>query len=117
VLADQPAPRMLVLGDMAEVGENGLLWHGEVGAYARECGIESLLAFGPLSAETVKAFGAGGEHFDSIEALCSEAISRCVGQVSVLVKGSRSMRMERVVAAVGKTVRTNKSSAASREAH
>lgn len=117
VLADQPAPRVLVLGDMAEVGDNGLQWHTEVGEYARERGIESLLGFGPMSEQTVKAFGAGGEHFDSIERLCEVAQAACVGQVNFLVKGSRSMRMERVVVAIAESGATQSESFEQREAH
>lgn len=117
VLADQAAPRVLVLGDMAEVGNSGLQWHAEVGEYAREQGIESLLALGPMSEQTVKAFGAGGEHFESIEALCDAALAACAAPVNMLVKGSRSMRMERVVVAVGRSGAAQSESFAQREAH
>lgn len=117
VLADQASPRVLVLGDMAEVGDNGLQWHAEVGEYAREQGIESLLAIGPMSEQTVKAFGVGGEHFESIDALCDAALAACDSPVNMLVKGSRSMRMERVVVAVSKSGAAQSESLAQREAH
>jgi UDP-N-acetylmuramoyl-tripeptide--D-alanyl-D-alanine ligase len=100
VLADLPGERLLVLGDMGEVGEKGPEFHREVGAYARERGITRLLAFGPQSALAVEAFGAQGEHHDRIEAIAARAVELAADGTSVLVKGSRSMRMERVVEAL-----------------
>jgi UDP-N-acetylmuramoyl-tripeptide--D-alanyl-D-alanine ligase len=100
VLEDAPTPRWLVLGDMGEVGEGGPAFHREVGRYARDAGIDRLLAFGPLSAETAAAFGAGADHFATIEALAQEVAATAAAGTTVLVKGSRSMRMERVVAAL-----------------
>ena len=100
VLASRPPPRWLVLGDMDEVGDDGPAFHAEIGAYARVSGIERMLVAGTLSRDTTRAFGAGGEHFDSVEAL-ADRIARVVrAGVTVLVKGSRFMRMERVVAAL-----------------
>jgi UDP-N-acetylmuramoyl-tripeptide--D-alanyl-D-alanine ligase len=99
VLAELPGPRLLVLGDMGEVGDQGPQFHAEAGAYARERGIEELFALGAQSARAVQAFGAG-RHFEEIGALnaaVQEALSRAA---SVLVKGSRFMKMERVVEAV-----------------
>src|SRR5690606_28240865 len=69
VLADEPAPRLLVLGDMGEVGAHGPLFHREVGAYARERGIDRLLAAGEQSREAVAAFGEGATHYATVEAL------------------------------------------------
>ncbi|MEP7302876.1 MAG: bifunctional UDP-N-acetylmuramoyl-L-alanyl-D-glutamate--2,6-diaminopimelate ligase MurE/UDP-N-acetylmuramoyl-tripeptide--D-alanyl-D-alanine ligase MurF [Caldimonas sp.] len=103
VLATLPAPRWLVLGDMGEVGSQGPAFHREVGAYARQRGIESLWAAGPKSASTVAAFD-GARAFASVEALLV-ALDEAPAFASVLVKGSRFMRMERVVAAfVAETV-------------
>ncbi|MGH8705417.1 MAG: UDP-N-acetylmuramoyl-tripeptide--D-alanyl-D-alanine ligase, partial [Burkholderiales bacterium] len=96
VLAQFPAPTVLVLGDMGEVGEHGPEFHREVGAYARSSGISSLLAIGEASRGAVAAFGEGARHFASIEDLVAAAR----GSSTVLVKGSRFMRMERVVAAL-----------------
>ena len=98
VLAALPAPRWLVLGDMGEVGDQGPAFHREVGAYASECGIEALWAAGPESANSVAAF-AGARRFDTVEALVG-ALGDAPAAASVLVKGSRFMRMERVVAAL-----------------
>ena len=101
VLADEPAPRLLVLGDMGEVGSQGVAFHREVGAYARERGIDRLLTAGDMSREAASAFGEGGTHFDSVESLVESLGDGAAGLAapigSVLVKGSRFMRMERVV--------------------
>ena len=95
VLASCPGPTVLVLGDMGEVGEHGQEFHREVGAYARSKGIASLLALGEATRHAVQAFGAGARHFDKLE----ELIPNVSGK-SILVKGSRFMKMERVVAAL-----------------
>jgi UDP-N-acetylmuramoyl-tripeptide--D-alanyl-D-alanine ligase len=96
VLAAQPAPTVLVLGDMGEVGEDGPAFHREVGRYARERGIGALFALGEASADAARAFGAAARHFSSPEELV-RALPR---DATLLVKGSRFMRMERVVAAL-----------------
>ena len=98
VLAALPAPRWLVLGDMGEVGDQGPAFHREVGAYASEKGIESLWAAGAESANTTAPF-AGARAFADVEALLG-ALAEAPPAASVLVKGSRFMRMERVVAAL-----------------
>jgi UDP-N-acetylmuramoyl-tripeptide--D-alanyl-D-alanine ligase len=95
VLASCPAPTVLVLGDMGEVGRRGPEFHREIGAYARSRGVTQLLALGEASAHAVAAFGAGAEHFSDLAALVPAIHGR-----TVLVKGSRFMRMERVVAAL-----------------
>ena len=97
VLSARKPPRYLVLGDMGELGINGAAMHREVGAYAREAGIEKLFALGDLSRETAAGFGAHAEHFRAADDLVS-ALQPLLGpQSSVLVKGSRFMKMERVV--------------------
>jgi len=100
VLAAAPSPRWLALGDMGEVGASGPAFHREVGEYARDAGIERLLTAGALAAESAAAFGAGAEHFISVEALAAHAATSAGAGTTVLVKGSRFMRMERVVAAL-----------------
>jgi UDP-N-acetylmuramoyl-tripeptide--D-alanyl-D-alanine ligase len=95
VLASCPGPTVLVLGDMGEVGARGAEFHREIGAYARSRGVARLLALGEASAHAVEAFGAGAEHFADVEALVPAIRGR-----TVLVKGSRFMKMERVVAAL-----------------
>ena len=99
VLAELPAPRLLVLGDMGEVGEQGPQFHTETGRYAKALGIEHFFATGKLAQSAVTAFE-GGAHFSDVDAL-NAAVSAVLPQVqSVLVKGSRFMRMERVVEAL-----------------
>jgi UDP-N-acetylmuramoyl-tripeptide--D-alanyl-D-alanine ligase len=96
VLAACAPPTVLVLGDMGEVGAQGPAYHREVGAYARERGVGALYALGEACRETVAAFGGGARLFDS-----PEALARALPAAgTILVKGSRFMRMERVVAAL-----------------
>jgi UDP-N-acetylmuramoyl-tripeptide--D-alanyl-D-alanine ligase len=99
VLADLPAPRLLVLGDMGEVGHEGPAFHAEAGRYAHGKGIEHLLVLGDLARDCVEVFP-GARHFESVDDL-NAAVATLVPQVgSLLVKGSRFMRMERVVESV-----------------
>ncbi|MGE5651564.1 MAG: UDP-N-acetylmuramoyl-tripeptide--D-alanyl-D-alanine ligase [Bacillota bacterium] len=97
VLANAAKPRLLVLGDMGEVGNEGPQFHAEVGAYAKSRGIERMLALGGLARHSVEAFGAQGEHFADIAALNSAVDQLANAGSTVLVKGSRFMKMERVV--------------------
>jgi UDP-N-acetylmuramoyl-tripeptide--D-alanyl-D-alanine ligase len=100
VLHALPAPRLLVLGDMGEVGQDGAQLHAEAGAYAHSQGIEQLLAMGNLSESAVQAFSqAGGQaqhcaDIDALDQALQTALPLCA---SVLVKGSRFMRMERAI--------------------
>jgi len=103
VLAELPGPRLLVLGDMGEVGDQGPAFHAEVGAYARERGIERLLAHGPQAIHAAMAFG-GGRHFDDMAALTDAVRTHLSQCASIAVKGSRFMRMERVVDALSAPV-------------
>jgi len=89
-----------VLGDMGEVGDQGPAFHREVGAYARDHGVARLFAAGALAREAVDAFGAGSAHYESVEALAAALAPMAAQGLTVLVKGSRFMRMERVVAAL-----------------
>jgi UDP-N-acetylmuramoyl-tripeptide--D-alanyl-D-alanine ligase len=95
VLASCAPPTALVLGDMGEVGEHRAEFHREVGAYARAKGVSQLLALGDATKHAVEAFGAGARHFKTVE----ELVGNLKGE-TVLVKGSRFMKMERVVAAL-----------------
>ncbi len=100
VLAALPGPRLLVLGDMAEVGDAGPQFHTEAGEQARAAGIEHLFALGAQTAHTVVAFGAGARHFADVDSVIAAARAQQASVASVLVKGSRSMKMERVVDAL-----------------
>ena len=99
VLARAPGRRMLVLGDMGELGPDAERLHSEIGEAARVAGVELLLTLGELSAHAAKAFGSGARHFARIEDLLAEIENTLAPQVTVLVKGSRFMQMERVVKA------------------
>jgi UDP-N-acetylmuramoyl-tripeptide--D-alanyl-D-alanine ligase len=100
VLASQPSPRVLIMGDMGEVGDQGPAFHREVGAYAAQRGIEALYALGDASIDSCTAFGAG-QHFIDITQLLITLIGAGFGpDATFLVKGSRFMKMERVVDAV-----------------
>jgi len=96
VLANAPSPRTLVLGDMGEVGSEGIAFHEEIGEYARARHIDQLFTVGELARHASRAFGRPARHFETMETLNEEVASVPPG-ASVLVKGSRFMQMERVV--------------------
>lgn len=98
VLAALPGPRWLVLGDMGEVGDQGPAFHTEVGAYAKQRGIEQLWCAGELMRHAAAAF-AGARHFESVDALIA-ALPQAPQAAAIVVKGSRFMKMERIVAAL-----------------
>ena len=106
VLAELPGPRLLVLGDMGEVGEQGLAFHLEVLRLAQASGIEAVHCAGDWMQQAVTALNAAGEnaptHWSDVPALAVHACALVAATPapavrSVLVKGSRFMRMERVV--------------------
>lgn len=89
----------LVMGDMAELGENAAELHEEIGCYAQEMGVERLYSLGALS-ERASEMHHGGRHFTDVEALADALNDELEPGVTVLFKGSRSARMERVLAAL-----------------
>jgi UDP-N-acetylmuramoyl-tripeptide--D-alanyl-D-alanine ligase len=97
VLATLPAPQWLLLGDMGEVGDQGPAFHAEVGRYAQERGIAHLWCVGALAAHTAKTFGPNAQHFADTPALIA-ALHLAPAAKAALVKGSRFMAMERIVA-------------------
>ena len=99
-LAAQPGDSWLVLADMAELGDDAAELHAAVGSDLKNVGIKHLAATGELSRHTVEAFGEGGLWFDSQDRLIDKLKASLDGTSNVLVKGSRSMGMERVVAAL-----------------
>ena len=99
-LASLPGQKLLVLGDMGELGDDAARLHAETGAKIREAGISRLLATGELSRNTVEGFGKGASWHADIDELAVQVKSELSADSSVLVKGSRFMRMERVVAAL-----------------
>lgn len=95
--------KWLVLGDMAELGTEAEACHKEAGIQARKAGFQRCYGLGPLSLHTVKGFGEGGIHCETAEILIEalrEALASVVGKPTLLIKGSRSMRMEQVVEAL-----------------
>jgi UDP-N-acetylmuramoyl-tripeptide--D-alanyl-D-alanine ligase len=97
VLEQIGGKRVLVLGDMGELGDGAAALHAEIGAEARRAGIEKLYALGELSRNAAQAFGSGARHFERIEDLLAELEKELDANTTVLVKGSRFMKMERVV--------------------
>ena len=97
VLARARGRKLLVLGDMGEVGAQGPAFHQEAGAYARASGIDRLYTLGDLAADATRAFGEGARHYPRIEELLADVENALDAQTTVLVKGSRFMQMERVV--------------------
>ncbi|OOZ41881.1 UDP-N-acetylmuramoyl-tripeptide--D-alanyl-D-alanine ligase [Solemya pervernicosa gill symbiont] len=97
VLSGIGGHRWLVMGDMAELGDDAAALHAEVGVQAKALGIDRLYAVGELSAAAVEAFGAEAFHFESKEALIEALRDQLAADVTLLVKGSRSARMEQVV--------------------
>lgn len=97
VLRREPGRRLLVLGDIGELGEGSRALHRELGEAARAAVIDGFYTLGEHTREAHEAYGAGAEHFDSAEALVAALVKKLDKDVTVLVKGSRFMKMERVV--------------------
>ena len=101
VLAEFTAgPRVLVLGDMGELGENVNQLHSDIGQYAFDKQINQIFCLGQYSSEAAKAFGKNAKHYDAIEPLLNALKKQLINNMTLLVKGSRSMRMERVIEAL-----------------
>ncbi|VAW80666.1 UDP-N-acetylmuramoyl-tripeptide--D-alanyl-D-alanine ligase [hydrothermal vent metagenome] len=100
LLADDSSECWLVLGDMGELGDAAKSLHREMGKQAREAGLRQLFALGSLAAAAADEFGDGGESFASMEALLERLRGSLRQGVKVLVKGSRTMHMERVIEAL-----------------
>jgi len=99
VLAELPGPRLMVMGDMGEVGDQGPQFHDEAGRHARALGIEKLFTLGEQSQNAAAGFG-GAKVFSSMDELAAAVLAELPAAGSVLVKGSRFMKMERVVQAI-----------------
>ncbi|MDO9403590.1 MAG: UDP-N-acetylmuramoyl-tripeptide--D-alanyl-D-alanine ligase [Polaromonas sp.] len=99
VLAELPGPRLMVMGDMGEVGDQGPQFHDEAGQHARQRGVEKLFALGEQSQGSAAAFGTG-RHFRDAESLIDAVLAELPHVASIVVKGSRFMKMERVVQAI-----------------
>ncbi|TAK73022.1 MAG: UDP-N-acetylmuramoyl-tripeptide--D-alanyl-D-alanine ligase [Gammaproteobacteria bacterium] len=90
--------KILVLGDMKELGEEATSLHYSAGERIRQAGVDYLFTYGELSAHTAQAFGEGAYHFSEQEKLVTALKPFLYNQTTILVKGSRSMKMEKVVA-------------------
>lgn len=114
ILAQSSQPRLLVLGDMGEVGTQGAAFHAEVGRYAQASGIEYLITLGELSRDTAKVF-LNAKHCQSIDEVYAQVQARLPLVKTVLVKGSRFMRMERVVQTIQSWVNNQSTSSSAKE--
>lgn len=101
VLKDLDGPRWMVLGDMGELGDFALQSHVDAGTLARRSGVSRLFAMGPMSAHAAEAFGKGAEWFVDAEALARRLDAELQAGTTVLIKGSRLNRLERVVESLG----------------
>lgn len=99
-LSALPGESWLVLGDMKELGDDAAELHREVGEAVRASGVSRLFAYGDLAANAAEGFGEHAHWFASIDTLVDELCAGLSADINVLVKGSRSMRMERVVDAL-----------------
>ena len=100
VLAATIGRKVLVLGDMGEIGEAAGQYHDEIGGYAKSAGVDVLFALGDASAIAARNFGDGARHFRKIDELIEALRPELTAGTTVLVKGSRFMRMERVADAI-----------------
>jgi len=97
VLANQAGEKILVLGDMGELGVDAKRMHEEIGAYAKAVGLTKLYCLGELSIEMGRGFGEGSQNYATPTAISENIKPLLNGDTTVLIKGSRFMRMERVV--------------------
>lgn len=100
VVSNMPGRSWLILGDMGELGDASARFHEEAGAQARAHGIERLYGIGELAMHSVRGFGAGAAHFEQLEDLVETLRRELRPGVVLLVKGSRSMALERAVNAL-----------------
>jgi len=96
-LAAMPGKKLLVLGDMAELGDEADAWHGWAGQAARAAGVVALFTVGKLTRLAAESFGEGAYHLADSQSLARALLPRLRPDVNILVKGSRCMAMERIV--------------------
>jgi len=102
VLAARPGRRILVLGDMGELGSDAARFHEQAGALARERGIDELHAVGEMGAAAAAAFGSAGRHHSDRGALVALLEGAAAEGTTILVKGSRFMRMDEIANALAR---------------
>jgi UDP-N-acetylmuramoyl-tripeptide--D-alanyl-D-alanine ligase len=100
VLAKATGKKILVLGDMGELGDTARVFHERVGMESRLAGIDKVFTLGELSAHTATSFGTGARHFERMEELLPEVRELLAPDVTLLIKGSRFMKMERLVKSI-----------------
>lgn len=100
VLASTIGRKLLVLGDMGEIGEASGQYHDEIGGYAKSQGVDRLYALGDAAQQAVRNFGEGAKHYCNVEKLIAAVDKELGPETTVLVKGSRFMKMERVADAL-----------------
>ncbi len=103
VLASTIGRKLLVLGDMGEIGEASGQYHDEIGGYAKSQGIDRLFALGDAAQQAVRNFGEGARHYCNVDKLIAAVDKELGPDTTVLVKGSRFMKMERVADALAAT--------------
>jgi UDP-N-acetylmuramoyl-tripeptide--D-alanyl-D-alanine ligase len=104
VLAATIGRKLLVLGDMGEIGEASGQYHDEIGGYAKSQGIDRLFALGDQTQLAVRNFGEGARHYCNVEKMIAAVDKELGPETTVLVKGSRFMKMERVADALAAPV-------------
>ena len=107
VLAARKGRRLFVMGDMGELGDDAEAMHASIGEFAKRAGVDELFALGAMSAVAARSFGERGRHFASVEEVAQAVAGAATADATVLVKGSRFMRMERVVEALGAVTEKN----------
>ncbi len=100
VLSEFQGERWLVLGDMGELGPEAEQLHSDVGAMAAASGVERFYALGDLSHASIQSFGHGAQHYQAVDELIKKIQAEINQDVTLLVKGSRAMQMERIVNAL-----------------
>lgn len=100
VLSAKAGKKILVLGDMGELGKDEIAMHEEVGVYAKNAAIDALFTLGKHSAAMTLVFGEGAKHYESLELLVNDVKKTMQADTTVLVKGSRFMAMERIAKAI-----------------
>jgi UDP-N-acetylmuramoyl-tripeptide--D-alanyl-D-alanine ligase len=103
VLCAKTGEKILVVGDMGELGVDAAALHAQIGRYAKAAGINNLMTLGDLSKNTSDAFGPGASHYDSAADLTAALLAQMQPTSVVLVKGSRFMAMEQIVHSISKT--------------
>ena len=101
VLAAYQGRTIFVMGDMGELGDNAEAMHASIGEFAKRAGVRAMFALGEMSAAAAQSFGEGARHFSTVDELVDALAGALEHGSTVLVKGSRFMRMERVVEALG----------------